>query len=72
LNLKAAEWPHAGHANVWCINVGSSGIGPIMLIVMVPSQRGHGVVASVFDGVFMSLRLPRLRPPLSGYRFGSA
>ena len=54
------------------MNVGSSGIGPIMLIVMVPSQRGHGVVASVFDGVFMSLRLPRLRPSSSGYRFGSA
>jgi hypothetical protein len=72
LNLKTAEWPHAEHAKVWCINVGSSGIGPIMLIVMVPSQRGHGVVASVFDGVFMSLRLPRLRPSSSGYRFGSA
>jgi hypothetical protein len=72
LNLKAAEWPHAGHANVWCINVGSSGIGPIVLIVIVPSQQGQGVVASVFDGVFMSLRLLRLRPPLSGYRFGSA
>jgi hypothetical protein len=52
--------------------VGSSGIGPIMVIVIVPSQRAHGVVASVFDGVFMSLPLPRLRPPLSGYRFGSA
>jgi hypothetical protein len=72
LNLKAAEWPHAGHANVWCIKVGSSGIGPIVLIVIVPSQQGHGVVASVFDGVFMSLRLLRLHPPLSGYRFGSA
>jgi hypothetical protein len=54
------------------MNVGSSGIGPIVLIVIVPSQRGHGVVASVFDGVFMSLRLLRPRPPLSGYRFGSA
>jgi hypothetical protein len=52
--------------------VGSSGIGPIMLIAMVPSQRGHGVIASVFDGVFMSLRRPRLRPSLSGYRLGSA
>jgi hypothetical protein len=70
--LKTAEWPHAGHAKVWCINVGSSGIGPIMVIVIVPSQRAHGVVASVFDGVFMSLPLPRLRPPLPGYRFGSA
>jgi len=54
------------------MNVGSSGIGPIVLIVIVPSQQGHGVVASVFDGVFMSLRLLRLHPPLSGYRFGSA
>jgi hypothetical protein len=46
--------------------VGSAGIGPIMLIVMVLAQCGHGVVASVFDGVLISLRLarfPRRRAP---------
>jgi hypothetical protein len=46
------------------MNMGSAGIGPIMLIVMVPAQCGQGVVASVFDGALMSLRLPRLRPPV--------
>jgi hypothetical protein len=46
------------------MNVGSAGIGPIMLIVMVPAQCGQGVVASVFDGLLMSLRLSRLRPPV--------
>jgi hypothetical protein len=45
------------------MNMGSAGIGPIMLIVMVPAQCGQGVVASVFDGVLMSLPLPRLRQP---------
>jgi hypothetical protein len=70
LNLNSAEWPHAGHANVCCINAGPSGIGPIMVMVMVPPQRGQGAVASVFDGAFILLRLPR--PPLSGYRVGSA
>jgi len=47
------------------MNVGSAGIGPIMLIVMVPAQCGQGVVASVFDGALISLWLPRLRPPSS-------
>jgi hypothetical protein len=46
------------------MNVGSAGIGPIMLIVMVPAQCGQGVVASVFAGALMSLRLPRLVPRL--------
>jgi hypothetical protein len=51
--LKVAEWPHAGQAKVWFMNVGSAGIGPIMLIVMVPAQCGQGVVASVFDGALI-------------------
>jgi hypothetical protein len=47
------------------MNMGSAGTGPIMLIVMVPSQCGQGIVASVFDGALISLPLPRLRPPSS-------
>jgi hypothetical protein len=47
------------------MNVGWSGIGPIMLIVMVPAQCGQAVVASVFNGALISLRRPRLRPPSS-------
>jgi hypothetical protein len=47
------------------MSMGSAGMGLIILIVMVPAQCGQGVVASVFDGALISLRLPRLRPPSS-------
>jgi hypothetical protein len=51
------------------MNVGSAGIGPIMLIVMVPAQCGQGVVASVFSGALISLWLPR---PLAAMLIGTS
>src|SRR5882757_8106540 len=49
-NLKDSEFPHDGQAKTCFIDVGSSGIGSIRVMAMLPLQLAQAVLASVFNG----------------------